>query len=341
MPHSLGQVYVHLVLSTASRAPVLNNQVLRGDLYGYMTGIFRNLGSPSLRIGGVEDHLHALFRLSRMQPIVHVVQEVQRGSLNWLHNRGGKDIYWQGDYGTFSVSPQNVNSVIRYIKNQEVHHRKESFADEYHRILQKSGGHEHKVNVHLIFSTKNRFPFLADKTIRQLLHNRLAEICEAAGCPCLRVGGVEDHVHLLYQLSQEQSLARTAQEVKKNSSRWLATQHNMPDFDWQDGYGAFSVSPQHTVAVIRYIENQEEHHRHETFTDETSRGAGGVQIRKTKDRGKARRTPGTPGTPGREPSPMHAFSNGRRPASPLVVRQAAQRPLIMLHNRPGSKPLSA
>ena len=66
-------------------------------------------------------------------------------------------------------------------------------------------------------------------------------------------------------------MARVAQEVKKTSSTWLATHHRMWNFDWQDGYGAFSVSPQDVATVVRYIENQEEHHHQETFADECAR----------------------------------------------------------------------
>lgn len=191
--------------------------------------------------------------------------------MSWLRARGIQSFGWQDDYGAFSVSPQHVDRVIGYIKKQKVHHREETFAEEYRGILRQSGGLDHKVDVHLVFSTKNRIPFLADKAVRQRLHDRLAEICETLNCPSFQVGGIEDHVHILYRLSQGQTLAQVAQEVKKSSSTWLAIHHRMWDFDWQDGYGAFSVSPQHVAGAIRYIQNQEEHHREETFEDECGR----------------------------------------------------------------------
>ncbi len=122
------------------------------------------------------------------------------------------------------------------------------------------------MNVHVVFSTKNRIPFLADEAVRQDLHHQLAKICETVDCVPVRVGGIEDHIHILLRLSPEQQVARVVQEVKKTSSSWLAT--GVRNFDWQDGYGAFSISPQHVPAVIRYIDNQQEHHSRETFTDE-------------------------------------------------------------------------
>ena len=161
-----------------------------------------------------------------------------------------------------------MEKVIRYVKNQANLHRDETFADEYGRILQRCGGLKHRVTVHLVFSTKKRFPFLTDKTVRQLLYDELSEICHRLNCPSLTVGGVEDHVHILYRLSPQRELAEVSREIKKASSISLATRHGIRSFDWQEGYGAFSVSPQHEAAVMRYIENQEEHHRNVSFVEE-------------------------------------------------------------------------
>jgi putative transposase len=270
MPHSLSQVYVHLVLPMQDRIQSLSDRATRQRLHGYMTGIFKNLESPSLQIGGGDDHVHALFRLSRVQPIARIVEEVKKGSSIWMHNRV-QDFRWQDGYGAFSVSPENVDKAIHYIENQELRHHEQTFVDEYRRIVERCGGREHAVAIHLIFSTKNRFPFLMDKTLRQLLHERLAKICERAGCPGLGVGGIADHVHILYRLSEEKSLARVALDLKTTTSAWLATHRSMEGFHWQDGYGTFSVSPQDIPGVIRYIENQEEHHRHETSLAEYDR----------------------------------------------------------------------
>ncbi len=268
MPQSLGQVYVHLVFSTKECTPFLADRTLRDALHGYMTGIFNNLGCPSLRIGGVEDHVHILFRLSRTRTITQVEQEVKRGSSTWLRAQGIEAFDWQDGYGAFSVSPQNLDGVISYIENQETLHLDLSFANEYRGLLDKCDGLDHRVDIHLVFSTKKRTPYLMDGTVRQQLYALIANICENVGCPALEVGGFEDHVHILYRLSHQQDLARVAQEVKKTTSSRLAYHHRIMHFDWQEGYGAFSVSPQHVPAVRRYIKNQDEHHRHESFANE-------------------------------------------------------------------------
>jgi REP element-mobilizing transposase RayT len=122
---------------------------------------------------------------------------------------------------------------------------------------------------HLIFSTKDRFPFLRDKVLRMEMHAYLAEMLQVHDCQTLIVGGVEDHTHSLFALSRTHSIASVVKEVKRTSSGWIKTSsRKMSRFYWQGGYGAFSVSQSNLTNVIRYIENQEEHHKRVTFQDE-------------------------------------------------------------------------
>ena len=122
---------------------------------------------------------------------------------------------------------------------------------------------------HLIFSTKDRFPFLRDKVLRCEMHAYLAEMLRVHDCETLIVGGVEDHTHSLFALSRTHSIASVVKEIKRTSSGWIKTaSRNMSKFYWQGGYGAFSVSQSNLTDVIRYIENQEEHHKRVTFQDE-------------------------------------------------------------------------
>ena len=88
-------------------------------------------------------------------------------------------------------------------------------------------------------------------------------------CETLIVGGVEDHSHSLFALSRTHSIASVVKEVKRTSSGWVkTTSRKLSKFHWQAGYGAFSVSQSNLTNVIRYIENQEEHHKRMTFQDE-------------------------------------------------------------------------
>ena len=122
---------------------------------------------------------------------------------------------------------------------------------------------------HLIFSTKDRFPFLTDKVLRREMHAYLADMLRTHGCETLVVGGVEDHAHSLFALSRTHAIASVVKEVKRTSSGWIKdASRKLSKFHWQAGYAAFSVSQSNLVDVIRYIENQEEHHRRVTFQDE-------------------------------------------------------------------------
>jgi putative transposase len=120
--------------------------------------------------------------------------------------------------------------------------------------------------VHLVFSTKHREPFIVPD-VRDELFAYLAGTLNAIECPAIRVGGVADHVHLLFVLAKTLPLCKAVEEVKKESSKW-AKERVHPNFYWQTGYGAFSVSASNEAQVTAYIENQEHHHRVRTFQDE-------------------------------------------------------------------------
>lgn len=123
--------------------------------------------------------------------------------------------------------------------------------------------------IHLIFSTKDRYPFLTDKSIRTDMHAYLATMLRSQDCEAIVVGGVEDHVHALFALSKNHSLADVIKEIKRTSSGWIKDlSSKLTNFHWQRGYGAFSVGQSQLEEVSRYIERQEEHHRRVTFQDE-------------------------------------------------------------------------
>jgi REP element-mobilizing transposase RayT len=129
-----------------------------------------------------------------------------------------------------------------------------------------------QIYVHIVFSTKHRKPFLEDNEFRDRTHRYLAGICKNFDCPALLVGGIADHVHLLCRLGKTVDIADSIRDLKRDSSKWVkAEESRLADFHWQQGYGAFSISPSHVNALKKYITDQEEHHRHETFQDELRR----------------------------------------------------------------------
>ena len=126
-----------------------------------------------------------------------------------------------------------------------------------------------KILVHTVFSTKERRPYLRDKSLREELHHYIGGILNHLECQPIIVGGVEDHVHFLCALSRTCEAAEMVKEVKRGSSLWLKTKGpDLHDFAWQNGYGIFSIGFSQIDAVRDYIAGQEEHHRKITFQDE-------------------------------------------------------------------------
>jgi putative transposase len=135
-----------------------------------------------------------------------------------------------------------------------------------------------QIYLHTVFSTKKRQPVL-DAEKRDVLFRYIWGIHNNIGCKLLRIGGVEDHIHMLASLPTTTPVADYMQDVKANSSKWLKEEKIFAAFKgWQDGYGAFSVSPEHRGVVIEYIKNQPEHHRTESFMDEYKRLLAAAEI---------------------------------------------------------------
>ncbi len=125
-----------------------------------------------------------------------------------------------------------------------------------------------KVILHVIFSTKNREPWLGSD-VRPRMHAYIATVCRDLGAELVRVGGVADHVHIVTTLPRTVSQAQLVEQIKKASSKWIkAPDARYRGFFWQRGYGAFSVSPSQLDAVLQYIDSQQEHHRTRTFQEE-------------------------------------------------------------------------
>jgi putative transposase len=125
------------------------------------------------------------------------------------------------------------------------------------------------VLVHIVFSTKERRPFLSDPTLRTAMYKYLAAVSAEMGCPAIKLGGVEDHVHLMARQARTITLASWVRELKRTSSLWVKQRpEGSTVFQWQLGYGVFSVSQSQSAVVERYIARQEAHHRSVSFQDE-------------------------------------------------------------------------
>ena len=126
-----------------------------------------------------------------------------------------------------------------------------------------------RIILHVVFSTKNRVPFLKSPEVRAKLHAYVAGALQSIGCEPILINGVEDHVHILCNFSRTVTVANLVEETEKSSSKWMKEQGAAyGDFYWQGGYGAFSVSQSKLEEARRYVAMQEEHHRKVSFQDE-------------------------------------------------------------------------
>jgi REP element-mobilizing transposase RayT len=139
MPHTASNLLVHFVFSTKQRIPAITPDIER-DLHAYLGGIVREIGGKALIVGGTENHVHLLVRMSTTLPIADMVRVVKTNSSRWVHQKLIKNraFAWQAGYGASSVSESVAPNVITYISRQKEHHRKLSYQDEFRSILKKN-----------------------------------------------------------------------------------------------------------------------------------------------------------------------------------------------------------
>lgn len=140
MSQSLSSILVHLVFSTKHREPFIT-PIIEAELHPYMAKIFRELKSPSLAIDGTSDHVHILFSLSRIITVADLVEEIKTSTSKWIKTKGRefRNFHWQKGYGAFSIGQSNSEILKRYIRNQETHHQRVTFQDEYRKFLRAYG----------------------------------------------------------------------------------------------------------------------------------------------------------------------------------------------------------
>jgi REP element-mobilizing transposase RayT len=138
MPQSLAKIYVHMIFSTKNREPLLDQDV-RTELYSYLGGALNNLDCQPIEIGGTADHAHILCCLSKNLSLSRLIEEIKTSSSRWIKAKEPRlaQFHWQNGYGAFSVSQSHLNAVIPYIRQQEEHHRKVTFQEEFLEFLRK------------------------------------------------------------------------------------------------------------------------------------------------------------------------------------------------------------
>ncbi|MDR1918499.1 MAG: IS200/IS605 family transposase [Tannerellaceae bacterium] len=140
MPQSLSKVYVHLTFSTKERYPFIDSSI-KERLWEYLGGTCKRLDCNPIQVGGDNDHVHILCLLSKKITQINLIEEVKKQSSRWIKTVDSRysKFYWQDGYGIFSVNPSEITTVVEYIKNQETHHQKRTFQNEFLAFLNKYG----------------------------------------------------------------------------------------------------------------------------------------------------------------------------------------------------------
>jgi REP element-mobilizing transposase RayT len=138
MPQSLSKIVLHVILSTKNREPWLDSAV-RPRMHAYLATICRNLGAEFVNVGGVADHVHVITALPRTVSPAQLIEQIKKTSSKWIKtlNMRHRTFAWQRGYGAFSVSPSQLDAVLRYVDGQKAHHRTHTFQEEYRELLRK------------------------------------------------------------------------------------------------------------------------------------------------------------------------------------------------------------
>ena len=138
MRHTHMCVFLHVVFSTKNRRNTIRED-FRKRLWSYMGGIARAHQLHAIIIGGMGDHVHLLLAVPSTIAIGRAVQLIKMGSSSWVRENESKLFQWQEGFAAFSVSQSNLEKVKDYIRDQEIHHRRISFAEEWNALLEKHG----------------------------------------------------------------------------------------------------------------------------------------------------------------------------------------------------------
>jgi REP element-mobilizing transposase RayT len=133
MSHTCTNLIAHLVFSTKDRPPLITGEI-RAELFAYLGGLVRESKGKTMAVNGMPDHVHLLV----VSPPAEAMRFVKANSSKWVTERFGIPFAWQTGYGAFSVSRSGVPNVVKYIAEQEAHHRKFDFRGEFVALLEKS-----------------------------------------------------------------------------------------------------------------------------------------------------------------------------------------------------------
>jgi putative transposase len=141
VPQSLSRILLHLIFSTKNRESYFANSIVRKDLHAYLAATANHLGSPAVCVGGVADHVHLFCSLSRTTSVATFVAKIKVSSNRAVRERHLPQFCWQNGYAAFSLAESTLEALTQYVSEQEKHHQKFTFQDEYRAFLKRHNVH--------------------------------------------------------------------------------------------------------------------------------------------------------------------------------------------------------
>jgi len=137
MPQSLARVLLHIIFSTKNRVAYFADLTIRRDLHAYLAATANHLGCQAICVGGVADHVHVVCSLGRTLSVATFVAKLKVSSNQVVRGKHLCEFSWQNGYAAFSVAESTLEAVTEYVSNQEVHHKRLTFQEEYRALLKR------------------------------------------------------------------------------------------------------------------------------------------------------------------------------------------------------------
>ncbi|MBA2727669.1 MAG: IS200/IS605 family transposase, partial [Parachlamydiaceae bacterium] len=272
--HQVNQL-IHVMWSTLDQKYLIPKSI-NDELHAYVSTVIKSKNGRVLLTGGSNDHIHLLIVLSPEISLSELLSHVKACSSKWIKSRESIDpeFSWQKGYLGISTQESRMDSVCSYIREDEKRHqfKKQSYTEELRSILEHQNikydenyflqNSFTNILVHAVWSTHNRTPSL-NESVRNNLYSQINNAVSGFRGIVHEIGGVEDHVHLLMEIPKDQTLSDAMRTIKTVSTHWLKLYDDSKyrNFEWQTGFGGFTVSLSHLETVKNYIQKQEEHHR--------------------------------------------------------------------------------
>lgn len=265
----------HLVTATEDYQKVLTPEV-KAILYPALQNKALDHGGKLLKIGGCQEDVHMVARIPRTVTVMDFMRDLKTSGSRAINKSRllKKEFHWQENYGALTLNPFKLGPVLRYVADQKIHHKNDTLWDDYERVrrepveLSASADMDSEkwtsytcLRYHLITATKNR-EMLLTPAVEAVLYPAMYKKADEIGCRLLEANGVEDHTHLVAAIHPTVTVADFMQIVKTAGSRAINKSRLIRgQFNWQDGYGAFTLEPFNLNDVRRYVINQKEHHK--------------------------------------------------------------------------------